>query len=280
MRRFLFLLSLFLFWNLAQSAPAAPVLAPGQMIRFAPPFGERLTTSGFTGQVRLFTQTSQTPQSRKRFPWIDPDDPNQEERHRQRNWKTEMRYEGAEVIMGYAFPSAVTLYGVCGIAQTEIDYWYKDETRSYSVTTSFEEDARLFYGAGVTASMGRWKPDDVTTIELDLDLRYRHQMLNPDADDAGREYEGCFHEAQLSFAIGMIRGPWTPFAGIRLTYLDGEETFTDAKKEIHFTETVDPAKDVGYFFGIRYQYAPSWDITASTRAGDETGFTLGCGWRF
>lgn len=261
---------------------AAPFLAPGQITGHAGPADPPETPPArIMVSLSFFTQKNQSSTGRERFAWIDPSDENQEERHRARKWRNKLEMQGIEVRGGYAL-SGLTLYGLAGMAQTDIHAHYMDDTRNfYDTTTTFHDEAHVFFGGGLTAAVARWQPDadSDTRIALDADLRYRYHSLNPD-DKQKRSYEATFHEAQFAMGLAAIMEKWSPFTGIRITYLSGEMTFSDPGENIRATKTMDAGKDIGYTFGIRYMPLSWLNLTLASRYGDETGYHLECAFVF
>jgi hypothetical protein len=283
---FILILLLFPFWFSPVSAQAAPFLAPGQITGTAGPADppEQGLAKGMIS-LSIFTQKNESPLGRERFAWIDPEDDNQEERHRARKWRSIYDMQGLSLRAAYAF-SAVSAYLLAGMAQTDITFSYRDETRKYQSSsafydesTRFRDESHLFFGGGLTAAMARWQPNPDTRIALDADLSYRYHALNPE-DQNSRSWSAALHEIQGAMTLGLMMEKWTPFTGLRISHISGEMTYEDKKEGIRVSKSIEAGKDIGYTFGIRYRALPWLDLTLASRYGDESGYHLECAFVF
>ena len=274
------------------SAMAAPTLAPGQLTRFDDPASLEKAGYDLAFLLKAYTQDSDTTFQTKRFAWKDSNEQNPEERHRERHWQTEFELQGLEACAGLVIPDACTLYGLVGVVNADLAFAYYDETNyekddndnkiPYERTTRFEDPGRVYFGAGITASMARWMIDDARSVVLDLDTRYRYFNYKPETDAAGRKYEATVHDVQLTVGASLLMPTVSPFAGFRITYLAGEETFQDPNRStlLSVSESIEPGDDIGYFFGVRLTRWEALDLSLTLRTGDDEGWEIGAAARF
>lgn len=240
--------------------------------------------------VELDRQDNVLPAQIRRFPWTDPTGA-PEERHYPQTRSSRNILTTTGVKIGKPVSDLAQIYALVGSCESDVDFHYEDWTvsRSFSSDDSFRSGPDMYYGIGATFLMHTATYDNTIPWALAMDIKYRRFDIKDDKrTENGTSYACTLDEIQIAFALSARLSSFSPYAGVKVASITGEETYINEnynsayfpQGHIHYEDKIIWFKNIGCHAGVTMDIFEWFSLGLEVRFGDEKGMGIQAMTRF
>ncbi len=233
-----------------------------------------------------------------RYLWTNPGQPDVDPVHRmhRRSSLLELAYYGIKI--GYSFEdryigtqnfnlhieNRIYPYLLVGSAISKVEFNFFNSTviPDYDKKFTFNSNTNVFWGLGVTGLMHEQTVGRHGNVKVGYDVKFRYVTIEDDQiADSGLYYESTLNELQLALLASYEntkKGFFSPYAGVKVTYMAGKETFKDFNahqdysEDIHYSDDIHHSKNIGLVLGTSLKFSETVSFGIETRLGQEQGY--------
>ena len=270
-----FLLINIFFPGIAFSAPESGItgFSGEKKILEKFPLGIR-TAVRFDHQKTIFrTQTDQ-------FPYINPNDPQEEERHYSKKRSSENTTDLLEFEAGLFFSDTIYVYGKAGYGKFYTELNLLDETfqgiYKDPILYEIKDDSLFIYGGGVSFNIYEQEMKKFFK-KIDCYLNFQYRKFSADTKNYGKKYISYdldLDEIQGSLILSGDFHNKKIYFGPRMSSITGNEKLKTGYNNFSYDESIKTSKNMGWVMGIIFFNKDKYSISFQKRTGDEEGISF------